>query len=104
MEGCAGWLPGASDRVRRLIFACTPTRISHCKGSHNSKVPAHMCAGTCRFQKALTYLFPVLRNGARAAATPLMAMVWSTILPGPVTTVLNRPSPPNSTFLTPFTI
>ena len=40
-------------------------------------------------------------DGIMAATAPaklLMGMVWSTTRPGPVTTVLNRPSPPNSTF------
>ena len=57
-----------------------------------------------RLIRVSIYLLPVLKNGASAAATPLTGMVWSRILPGPVTTVLNRPSPPKRTFLAPFTI
>ncbi len=50
------------------------------------------------------YFPPVLKKGWRAAAIPLTGMVWSVTLPGPVTTVLNNPSPPKRTFLTPFTV
>ena len=37
-----------------------------------------------------------------APAKALMGMVWSVMCPGPVTTVLNNPSPPKIIFLTPF--
>ena len=40
---------------------------------------------------------------SRAAATPEMGMVCSQIRPGPVRTVLKRPSPPNSLFFMPGT-
>ena len=42
--------------------------------------------------------------GRRAPATLMMGMVCNTILPGPLTTVLNRPSPPKRTFLMPGTV
>ena len=37
-----------------------------------------------------------------ALARPFSGMVWSSTWPGPVMTVLNRPSPPNRTFFTPL--
>ena len=43
-------------------------------------------------------------NGLIADATVLIGIVWRTILPGPVTTVLKIPSPPNRAFLTPGTV
>ena len=36
-------------------------------------------------------------------ATPEMGMVWSQILPGPVRTVLKKPSPPKNLFFRPLT-
>ena len=49
------------------------------------------------------YFLPKVKNGWIAAATPEMGMVWSQLLPGPVRTVLNSPSPPSTMFLSPLT-
>ena len=49
-------------------------------------------------------LLPLLgMNGATDYAIPEIGMVWSQTRPGPVSVVLNRPSPPNSLFLRPGT-
>ena len=58
------------------------------------------------FYSILTLQIPYFARGsteAMAPAKPVSGMVWSTTWPGPVTTVLNRPSPPRRTFLKPFT-
>ena len=51
--------------------------------------------------KALSQFWGLMRLAMRPAK-PEMGMVWSRTRPGPVTTVLNMPSPPKSAFLTPL--
>lgn len=48
--------------------------------------------------------FPLETIGAIAAARLEMGIVWSQMRPGPVSTVLNIPSPPRKMFLAPLTI
>ena len=53
-------------------------------------------AGCCRY-------FDDGMTRAIAPAMLEMGMVWSQTLPGPVSSVLNRPSPPSSLFFMPGT-
>ena len=90
-------------RARQFLTA-RPSQPQERQASSKSPYSVRTEAVMGRLIRVSIYLLPVLKNGASAAATPLTGMVWSRILPGPVTTVLNRPSPPKRTFLTPFTI
>ena len=55
------------------------------------------------FKNKLLPYFAEGKKGRSVAATPLIGMVCSQICPGPRTTVLKIPSPPNSIFLIPGT-
>ena len=59
-----------------------------------------------RYEKFI-YIATLLRhrqNGASTPATFEIGIVCSQICPGPLMTVLNTPSPPNSIFFTPGTL
>ncbi len=57
-----------------------------------------------RLIRVSIYLLPVLKNGASAAATPLTGMVWSRILPGPVTNGVEQALAAKEDILGAFTI
>ena len=56
------------------------------------------------FLKVFLHYLWFWKYGARLPATAVTGMVCKMMLPGPVTRVLNSPSPPKSTFFTPGTV
>ena len=60
--------------------------------------------GETRDPLAVRCYLPVGKNGISELATAFIGMLWSITLPGPVTTVLKIPSPPNTMFFIPGTV
>ncbi len=95
----------SNPHIQSQSLLCYPyTNPLSCDAGANARVIIPNIRGLSRgSEEKNDFYFPVAKKGPRAPAKLLMGMVWRTIRPGPVIRVLNSPSPPNRTFLTPFT-